>query len=112
MLIARVGGAEMTRTQSHTLGLAVGTFLAAWHAAWALLVLFGGAQTLLDFVFRVHMISQPFTVMPFSFGSATTLVLFTGVVGYVFGWFIGFMINLCVPEFRRVNVTEPQPSKA
>jgi hypothetical protein len=62
------------------------------------MVFFGWAQPLLDFVFRVHMLSQPFTVTEFNLGSAVTLIVFTGLTGYVTGWFVGFMMNASRPR--------------
>jgi len=88
----------MTRIRSNALGLALGSLLAICHAAWAGVVFFGWAQPLLDFVFRIHMMSQPFTVTGFNLGSAVTLVVFNGLTGYVAGWFIGFMMNASRPR--------------
>ena len=101
----------MTRVRSNTLGLAVGSFLALCHAAWAGMVFFGWAQPLLDFVFRIHMISQPFTVTGFSIGSASTLVVFTGLIGYLSGFFVAIMMNACRPRLV-LGLGEEEHSKA
>jgi hypothetical protein len=86
----------MNRVQPRSFGFAFAAFLATSHAFWALLVWAGAAQWLLDFVFRLHMIAPPYHVTAFSPLTAATLVLFTAAVGYVSGWFIGFLWNHCV----------------
>lgn len=86
----------MNQIRARSLGLAFAAFLGAWHALWALLVWAGAAQWLLDFVFRLHMITPPYRVAAFSLVTALALVLFTAVLGYVSGWFIGLIWNYCV----------------
>ena len=83
----------MNRLRPHSVGLAFGSFLGAWHALWAFLVWAGAAQWLLDFVFRLHMIAPPYHITEFSLLTATALVLFTGTIGYASGWFIGLLWN-------------------
>lgn len=83
----------MTRIHPHRLGFTVGTFLAVWHLGWAGLVFLGWAQGLLDFVFRMHMMSQPFNITGFNLMSAVTLVVLTGVLGYVVGWLLATIMN-------------------
>ena len=74
-------------------GLAVGLFLAAFHAMWALLVWSGTAQPVMDFIFMLHMIKPPYTVAPFSGLTAVSLVLVTGAIGFVSGWFFAALWN-------------------
>jgi len=83
----------MKRVHPHSLGVALGVFAASGHALWVALIWFGGAQWLLDFIFRLHMINPVYTVAPFDFGTAATLVLVTGAFGYGAGWFLGLLIN-------------------
>jgi hypothetical protein len=92
----------MDRIRPRSFGFAFAAFLGAWHMFWAVLIWAGAAQWLLDFVFRLHMIEPPYHVGPFNLLTATTLVLFTSAVGYVSGWFIGFLWNRLVlrPETR------------
>lgn len=91
----------MNRIHAHSLGLVFGVFLALWHTLWALLVWIGAAQWLLDFVFRLHMITPPYKVMTFSFGTAFALVLITASIGYVTGFAIGVIWNRCAGRTAR-----------
>lgn len=86
----------MNRVHPHSVGLAFAVFLGAFHALWALLVWTGGAQWLLDFVFRLHMITPVYQVVAFSLSTAAALVLLTAATGYASGWFIGLVWNQCV----------------
>ena len=87
----------MNRIHPHSFGLAFAGFLALWHALWATLVWIGAAQWLIDFIFRLHMITPPYKVTTFSFGTAAVLVLVTASIGYVSGFVIGAIWNRCVP---------------
>ncbi len=78
-----------------SLGLVFGLFFALWHFCWAVMVWLGVAQLLLDFVFKLHMITPPFKVADFNIGTALALVVVTGVVGYVFGVVIGVLWKWC-----------------
>jgi len=75
--------------------MSFGAFLALWHTLWALLVWLGAAQWLLDFIFRLHMITPPYKVASFDFLTAAGLVLMTAISGYAFGWVIAFIWNRC-----------------
>ncbi len=75
--------------------LTFGLLFAFLHLCWSVLVAFGLAQALLNFILNVHMIAMPVLVMPFNLVSAVTLVLVTFVVGYIFGWLMAFFWNKC-----------------
>jgi hypothetical protein len=83
----------MNRVHPRSFGFAFAIFLGSWHALWAVLVWAGAAQRLLDFVFRLHMITPPYQVTAFSPFTATGLVGMTAAIGYVSGWFIGIVWN-------------------
>jgi hypothetical protein len=85
----------MTNTQinANRSGLILGTFLGGFHLLWSLLVAGGYAQSLLDFVYRIHFLNNPFTVGTFDAKTALILVLFTAVCGYVFGWVLSMLWN-------------------
>jgi len=67
------------------MGVVWGCFLATLHLAWALLVLVGLAQPLINFIFWLHMLSVPVQVQPFELGIAALLVGVTWCVGFGFG---------------------------
>ena len=58
-----------------------------------MLVALGIAQALLNFILKIHMISMPMTVGPFSLTKAIALIIVTFVVGYIFGWLVAFFWN-------------------
>lgn len=102
----------MTRIRPRNLGLAFGSLLALVHALWAVLVFAGGAQWLLDVIFRLHMIAPPYMVTPFSLGTAATLVVVTGAIGYVGGFFIGLILNSCALHLEAGASHPSQPKIA
>ena len=79
----------MSRTNPHSFGLVFGIFLAVWHALWSILVWIGAAQSLMDFIFRLHMITPPYKIATFHLGTAAALVLVTAGIGYMMGWVVG-----------------------
>ena len=66
-------------------GLVFAASLAAWHVCWALLVLAGWAQPLIDFVFWAHMIQPVYVIKAFDPKAALILIAFTFISGYAFG---------------------------
>lgn len=74
----------MNRT--HKVGLVFGAVLGGWHALWAVLVMLGVAQQMMDFLMWAHMIHLDYVVGPFDLSAATTLVVVTAVIGYGFGY--------------------------
>ena len=77
----------------HKLGLLFGSFLGLFHFVWAWLVLSGMAQTLTDWIFRLHFIEPPYTILPFNLGAAVGLILVTSATGYLSGWVLGAIWN-------------------
>ena len=67
------------------LGIVVGGFLGLWHLVWALAVAFGFAQSLLNFVFRIHFIEPPYVIAPFRPELAVALIVITSILGYLIG---------------------------
>lgn len=78
-------------TNSNKVGVAVGAVVGGWHLLWSVLVLIGCAQPIIDFIFWAHMIKPVYVVKPFDPVAAVTLIMVTGVIGYVFG-FVGAII--------------------
>ncbi len=73
--------------------LTFGFLISSMHLFWSILVAFGFAQMLLDFVLSIHMLNIPVTVATFDFLKALELILMTFVVGYIFGWLMAFFWN-------------------
>jgi hypothetical protein len=72
-------------TNPNKVGVVVGALVGGWHLLWSLLVLIGCAQPIIDFVFWAHMIRPVYIVKSFDPVAAVTLMVITGVIGYVFG---------------------------
>lgn len=81
------------KLQEKQVALAAGVFIGGWHLVWSLLIAGGWAQVLLDFIYGIHMLNNPFIVAPFSVGTAVLLVVVTFVVGYVGGWIFARLWN-------------------
>lgn len=62
-----------------------GLSLASLHFCWVVIVVTGLAQPLLDWVFKLHMLSSPFQVQPFDLALSAVLLLVTFVVGCFYG---------------------------
>ena len=78
---------------AHKVGLAFGGTISFWHLVWSILVGLGWAQPLINWLFRLHMIQPPYTITPFSFGSAAILIIVTAIFGYLVGFVIGSIWN-------------------
>ncbi len=83
----------MSNTNAHKVGLVVGGAFAIMHAVWALAVFLGVAKPFLDFVMGLHFLNFQYDVLPFSWGSALTLIVITGIIGYLVGAVLGFLWN-------------------
>ena len=66
-------------------GLVLGSFVGLIHLVWSLLIAFGWAQPLMNFIYGMHSLNNPFTVMPFSLGRSAGLVVITFAVGCIVG---------------------------
>lgn len=76
---------------ANKIGLLAGALLAGWHVLWALLVLLGWAQPIIDFTFWAHMINPIYVIKAFDPFAALTLFVITCFIGYVFG-FVGAIL--------------------
>jgi len=83
----------MKELHAQKVALVFGIFLSGWHLIWSLLILIGVAQPLLNFVFWMHMIVNPYQVTGFSLTQAVTLIIITFAVGYVGGWIFALLWN-------------------
>ncbi len=73
--------------------LTVGVLLGGWHLVWSVLVALGLAQGLLDFIFSMHMIANPYQVTGFDITKALMLVVITFGVGYGVGYIFASVWN-------------------
>ena len=86
----------------HKLGLVLASFLGISHFLWAWLVLTGMAQTVINWIFRLHFIEPAYVITSFDLGVATTLIVLTSSIGYLTGWVLAAIWNwLCVDERRK-----------
>jgi hypothetical protein len=74
-------------------GITFGLLLAAFHFSWLLLVALGWAQSLIDFIFRLHFIQPIFVIRPFALTTAAGLMFFTFATGFVVALFFGMFWN-------------------
>ncbi len=74
-------------------GLIVGVFFGIVHLVWAVFVALGFAQAIMDWIYGLHFMSNPFYIVTFSAGTAILLVLVTFAVGYVFGSVFAMLWN-------------------
>ena len=83
----------MNKANVNEVGLVIGSLMGLFHLVWALLVAIGVAQALMDFIFNVHMISNPYTILPFSVTKAIGLIIVTSIIGYIVGAVLGWLWN-------------------
>ncbi len=87
----------MEKINSNKLGLILGAIIGGLHLVWALLVWLGLAQGLLDWVFSLHFIVNPYVISSFNSWTMILLVVVTFIVGYIVGLVIAALIN----KFRK-----------
>ena len=75
-------------------GLVLGLFVSLMHLVWLLMVVTGLAQPMMDFIFKVHMMNNPFIVQQFDALNGLMLLVMTFVVGFVFGWIFSLIFNM------------------
>ena len=72
-----------------------GISLSSLHFCWVILVASGWAQSVLDFIFKLHMLSSPFQVQAFDLELATGLISFTFLIGCFYGALFFLLKNKC-----------------
>lgn len=73
--------------------LTLGSFAALGHLAWSILVVTGAAQGLMDWIYGLHFLNNPFRVGSFDLIKAVTLIIVAFIVGYVVGWIFAVIWN-------------------
>lgn len=82
-----------TQINPYKLGLVLAVFLGIWHLVWSLLVMFGWAQALMDFIFWLHFITPPYKIGEFVLLRALGLIIVTILIGYFVGFLIAYIWN-------------------
>jgi len=75
------------------MALTLGVLIGGLHLGWSILVALGLAQPLLDFIFSIHMLANPYQVTGFDVTKAGILVVITFMVGYVVGYIFANVWN-------------------
>ncbi len=83
----------MAKIKGHRPALVVGLFVAALHAIWAILVVFGVGQIYLNWILPLHFISALYSVITFSFVNALVLVIMAFIGGYIGTWLFVWLWN-------------------
>jgi hypothetical protein len=83
----------MNKIHIKKFGLVLGLFVALVHLVWVLIIAAGWAQGLIDFIFRLHTLSNPFVVQALTLKHAVGLVVVTFVVAYVVGVVFAWIWN-------------------
>lgn len=90
----------MEKLSQSKVALVVAAFLGGFHLLWAVLVATGYAQAIMDWVYWVHFLNNPFVLDVFDPTRAAMLVVFTSVVGYVGGWIFATLWNSMLKKNR------------
>lgn len=70
----------------HKVALVLGSFTGLIHLVWGVLVAVGFAQPLINFIYKLHSLSNPPVVMSFDLGRSVGLVVVTFLAGYFVGY--------------------------
>lgn len=85
-------------------GLSVAAVLAGWHAVWLALVAGGGAQRVVEFIFRMHGMKADVAIGGVDPLMAGLLLLSTAAVGYVSGFAAAAVWN-CLERLQGPEVS-------
>lgn len=82
------------KLNEHGTGIVIGAFAGIWHLLWSLFVAFDYAKTLLDWIFGLHFLNNPYQIQPFILTNAIMLIVVTSVIGYAAGWVFATIWNI------------------
>jgi hypothetical protein len=74
-------------------GVILATVTGGFHLCWSMLVAFGWAQPVIDFVFWAHFIKPIYVIEPFEFVRAAALLVLTTSIGFILGLVFAWMWN-------------------
>lgn len=83
----------MENIRPNRAGLALAVLMAGMHLAWSILVAAGWAQTVMDFIFRLHFIKLTYAIEKFDINIALLLIVITASIGYIVGWVFAVLWN-------------------
>lgn len=86
------------KLDQNKVALVVGAFFGLMHAGWSVLVWLGLAQMLMDRIFALHFLNNPFNVLSFDLTTAAILVVVTFVVGFILGWIFTYIWNQLISK--------------
>lgn len=75
------------------IALVVGAFAGLGHTVWGLLVALNLATPLLDWIFGLHFLNNPYSVQTFDPVKWITLIVVTSIVGYAAGYIFALLWN-------------------
>jgi hypothetical protein len=81
------------RLDGNRVGLVLGSFLVVVHVIWVLAIWMGFAQVWIDWIFKLHMLNNPFIVGALDWGTAVILWVAVLIVGYIVGWIFAGVHN-------------------
>ena len=92
----------MIKINQNKAGLAAGAFIALVHAIWAIVIAIipNQFQSFLDWIFKLHFISNGWQLTAFNFIDAILLVFITFIIGYIFGWVLAGVCNMVVKKIK------------
>lgn len=75
--------------------LTLGWLFVVIHAIWSLAVAIvpKSLQSFVDWIFALHHINLPISIMPFNFGHAIIFLIVTFIYGYILGWIFAKLWN-------------------
>jgi len=74
-------------------GVTFGALLGGYHFFWALAVLLGWAQPIVNFVLWMHFIEPGVVIRPFSLPAAAALIVFTSIAGFIIAFLFAVLWN-------------------
>ena len=84
----------MKCASSLRIGLMFSILFGLIHLVWATLIATQMAKPMMDWILALHFLQIPYTVLPFNYMTAGTLLGFTMIVGFVFGTIFGWLWNM------------------
>jgi hypothetical protein len=92
--------------KKNRVGLIVGALSGSWHLLWISLVGLGVAQQFLDWIYRLHFLSNPFHVAELSVVTAALLLFISSSGGYLTGWFFALLWNALPRSQENINLNK------